>query len=149
MSTFCETNSLEELVCALRCSGRSLQLQWNLYVLARSKCGYELKALKDKPDFFAAELCSLVLAHGGQIVTVENHRTAGGCIKTGEKTEQRRLSASRRSDDCDERSLWNSERHISQNGDLLIAAPVFPCNFIRNEHYLEIVFCVGRNRMRE
>src|SRR5687767_1875152 len=134
VSALCETDSVQELVGSIRCALDSLELEGNLDVLAGCESRDELKALEDEPHLLAAQLGALVLAHGREIVAVEDHLSPCRCIETREKTEESGLSAARRSDNGDESALWNREGHVAKNGDVEIAALVLPCNFSCNEH---------------
>src|SRR5215211_2509096 len=122
MSALCESDALEQLVGARCGASRSLELEWDLDVLTRGECRYELKALEHESHFLAAKLCPLVLVHLREVVAIENDLAVSGCIETSEKSEESGLAAARGSDDCDEAALRNCERDISQNGDPLIAA---------------------------
>jgi hypothetical protein len=134
-----QSDALEELVRARGCAFDTLKLERDLNVLARCQGRYELKALKDKSDFLAAQLCALVLGHSGEIVTVQDHLSSSRCIETSEKSEQRCLSASGRADDCDESTLRDGERYIAKNGDLEVAALVLASNFLCNEHEVPVL----------
>src|SRR5512141_745902 len=136
MTAISKTDTLEQLICAGGCAFDSLELERYLDVLARGQCRDELEALKHEPDFLAPQLCALVLAHRGEVVTVEDHLSAGRCIESGEEAEERCLAASGGSDDCDEAALRNGERYIPQNRELLISAFVFTCNSFCDEHGL-------------
>src|ERR1019366_4331502 len=144
MSACFQSNSLEQVVSSGGCAIRALELQRNLNVLTGRQCRDELKALKNETDLFAAKTCTVILAHLREIVSIEDHLTASRCIETGEQTKQRGLAAAGGSDDCYERTLRYRERDIPENGNLLIAALVFACNFLSNEHEESDDWFVGR-----
>src|SRR5687768_8238019 len=118
-----EPNALEELTCTRGRAVVPLELERNLYVLPRRQRRNELECLKYESDFFSPDPGSLVFRKRCQVVAVEDHRTSGRSIKTCEESEQSRLSAARGSDDCHEIALGYGERHILENGKVLITAP--------------------------
>ena len=65
------------------------------------------------PTFSPRSLRALVLGEATEVHAVEDHGTSGRGIESGEQPEQRRLSASGRPDDRDERALWHGERDVA------------------------------------
>ena len=148
MSAFCEADTVQQVIGALGRVVHTLELEWNLDVFPRRQSWDQLKALEDESDFLAPQLCALVLVHCREVVTIEDHAPASRGIETSEQSKESRLSAPRRSDDCDEAALRDLEGDASQNGDLLIAASVFACNFTCNEHSISIVLDGAADRTR-
>src|SRR5688572_11884305 len=144
MPTLCKANPLEQLIGACACAFGAAKLQRNLDVLPGRERRYQLEALEHEADLLAAELGPRVLTHLAEIVAVEDHLAASRGIESGEESEKRGLPAARGSDDCDEPTLRNGERDVPQNGKLLIAAAVFPCNFTCNEHEIPDGWNAGR-----
>ena len=60
-----------------------------------------MKALKDEPNFLSADACACVLVELAEIFAVEDHRAARRGIESGEQAEERRLAASRWTNDRD------------------------------------------------
>src|SRR5690349_17350328 len=125
MSAAAESDPIDQIAGPLDRAGRTAQLQRHLYVLERRESRNQLKGLKDETNLLATEPGPVILGKSGQIRLVEEHSATSWCIKSGEQTEQCRLAAARGSDDCDELTFANGERHIAENGEFLSATQVF------------------------
>jgi hypothetical protein len=129
-----ESNAGDQISCSLGGAGGSSQLQRDLHILQSRKGRNQLKRLEDEADFFPAQPRALVLVQLAEVRVVEDHRASRWCIKTSEQAEQGGLSAPRRSDDCDERSLRNGERNVAKDCNGVISALIFFRYFTGNEH---------------
>src|SRR5687767_5928720 len=101
------------------------QLQRDLDVFGRRECRDELKALENESNFFTAQLGAGVFVQLGEVGPVEMDRSARWRVQACEEPEQRRLAATRGSDDRDELALLDRERHVPQHCETVVAALIF------------------------
>src|SRR5690348_12700098 len=112
----------------------SAKLERHLDVLQRGQCRDPFTALKNEPNFPAAEPRARILAHHREILVVEEHAAAGWGIQSSEKAEQCRLSAPRRTDDCHEGALRQAEIHVAEHGELVLSAAILFWQVTSDEH---------------
>lgn len=110
------------------------QFQRYLHVFQRCECGYQLKALENKANFLSAESRPLVLIQLGEVGSIQLNRSSGGCIETGQETQQGGLAASRRAHDGNEGAIRHIEGHVVEYRKNLIAGWIFLGEIANNEH---------------
>ena len=93
VDTVTKSHTLEQLQGTSGRAGLAAKFQRHLYVFLRVQRGDELKALEHKPNFLATELGALVLGHGCEVGTVEQHASACRGIEASQEAKERRLAA--------------------------------------------------------
>ena len=76
VETIAQSDAGEQVAGANARAGVAAKLEGNLHVLERGEGRDQLKALKDEPNFLAAQLGSFVFVHRREIGAVENHLAA-------------------------------------------------------------------------
>ena len=71
-------------------------------VVIRVESGKQIEALKYEADFVAAQEGSRGIAHGGEVVAIEQHASARGLREAAHHVQQRGLAAAGRAHDGDE-----------------------------------------------
>ena len=100
--------------------GLSPELHRHLDILLRRQCGNQLKGLKDESDLLHPDSGPLVLTHGSQVLSIEVHRARTGPVQSGQQPQQRCLSASGRSQNCQEIARLKIKGDILQDREITV-----------------------------
>lgn len=86
--------------------------------------GKKIEALEDEPDLTAAQLGSLGVTHGGQIVAIHEDAAFRGFGQAANYIEERRFSAARGSHNRHRLAWCHCEVHSAEGGDVHFAGAV-------------------------
>ena len=99
-------------------------------IVAGVEGGEEIVFLEDKTDFVAAQEGSRRVAHGGEIVAVEQDAASGGLSEAADDVEHGGLAATRRPHDGDEAAGWDLEIDAAKRGNIDLTGSIdFPQAF--------------------
>ena len=90
---------LQHLGRTLACVALARQLQREHHVLQRRQVAHELEALEHETDLLRPQGRAVVLAQGEQVLPVQAHGSARGCVQPAEDVHQRRFARARGPDD--------------------------------------------------
>ena len=104
------------------------------------KSGKQIKSLKYKTNFVPAQPGAFSVAHGGQLIAVDQHRALGSLRHSANYVKKRRFAASGRPHDRDRFTGLYLEIHATQSGDFHFARVIELPQIFRFEYRFQYLF---------
>lgn len=102
VQTVAEPHARQQVARLLAGVAAAPELQRDLHILLSGERGNKLKRLENEPNFLPTQAGPCVLIEARQVLAVQQDGTPRGLVEAREQAEQRRLAASRGSDDGNE-----------------------------------------------